>query len=86
MTENLQLVMSLGCLQMGMTPVEAIRAVTIHGARALDVHPDRGSLETGKRGDVIVLDIPSYHHWLYHLGVNPVSQVWIAGEQVYSAD
>lgn len=81
MTENLQLIMTLACLQMGMTPVEAIRAVTLNAARALDLHHDRGSLEVGKRGDLAVFAVASYPEILYHYGVNLITDVFVGGRQ-----
>ncbi len=82
MSENLQLMMTLGCLQMGMTPVEAIQAVTINAAKALDLQQDRGSISLGKRGDLVLLNVPQYQELLYHYGVNFVEQVYVSGKRV----
>ncbi len=80
MTENLQLIMTLACLQMGMTPTEVIRGVTLNAAQALDLAHDRGSLSPGKRADVAVFAVESYPEILYHYGVNQVSDVFVAGQ------
>ena len=78
MTENLQLIGSIACLQMGMTPVEVIRGVTVNAAKALQLD-DRGTLAPGMRGDVTVFAVDSYPEILYHYGINKVSDVFVAG-------
>jgi imidazolonepropionase-like amidohydrolase len=42
--------------QGGMTPLEAIRAATLHGAESIGLDRDLGSLEPGKLADLVVLD------------------------------
>jgi imidazolonepropionase len=83
MSENLQLVMTLACLQMGMTPAEVIRGVTLSGAMALDRHHDRGSLTVGKRADLALFRVSSYNELLYHFGVNHLHEVFVAGKRVW---
>jgi imidazolonepropionase-like amidohydrolase len=43
-------------VEAGFTPLEALQSATIVAARALDVEAESGSLEKGKRGDVLLLD------------------------------
>ena len=52
--ENLQAMVSLACMHMGLTPDEAMYAATVGGASALR-RVDVGSLEVGKRCDIVVL-------------------------------
>jgi imidazolonepropionase len=72
--ETMQLVISLACVGMKMTPQEAIMASTVGGAKALGLN-DVGSLERGKKADFIVLDVPSHKHIGYHFGINLVTHV-----------
>lgn len=80
MTENLQLMMTLACIQMRMTPAETIQAVTFNAAKALKLEGDRGSLALGKRADWVLFDTDSYQELLYHFGVNFVNTVVINGK------
>lgn len=83
MSENLQLMMTLGCLGMGMTPAEAIQGVTLNAARALACQESRGSLTVGKQADLTVWQTPGYAEILYHFGVNLVQEVYIRGQRVW---
>ena len=49
--------------------------MTLNGAASLDLAADRGSLEPGKRADLVVTDLPSHLHLTYELGRNPVRAV-----------
>ena len=74
-TESIPLIIALATLYMGMTPEETIMALTINGAAALDRTDTIGSLDVGKKGDVVILKEPSYHFLAYHIGVNTVERV-----------
>lgn len=82
MSQNIQLMMVLGCLQMGMLPHEAIRSVTINAAHAVGKAHDRGSLTIGKRSDIAFFKVNTYHELLYHYGVNQLAQLWMQGNPV----
>jgi imidazolonepropionase len=73
--DSQQFVTSLACLQMKMLPAEAINAVTINAAFALERGNIIGSLEVGKQADIIILDMPTYQYLPYHLGSNTVETV-----------
>jgi imidazolonepropionase len=75
MSENIQLMMSLAVMQMGMTMEEAVSAVTINGAAALDRSDRIGSIETGKQADLLLFDVPDYRRIPYHVGVNHLAAV-----------
>jgi imidazolonepropionase len=73
--ENQQLVIAMACHFMRMTPAEAITAATINAAYAVNRANKVGSLETGKRADVIVLNAPNHKFLGYRFGLNLVDKV-----------
>jgi imidazolonepropionase len=73
--ENQQLVIAFACHFMRLTPAEAITATTINAAHAIDCASEVGSLEVGKKADVIVLDVPNHKFLGYRFGVNLVDKV-----------
>jgi len=81
-TANLPLVMSLGVLRLGLTPTEALAAVTINAAQALHLAATHGSLEPGKQADVVVWDVPSHELIPYWLGADLVRSVVKRGQVV----
>ena len=81
-TESMPTILTLACLQMGLTVEQALTAATLNAAAALGWASEVGSIEVGKRADLIVLDAPTYHHVVYHYGVNPVRHVVKSGEVV----
>lgn len=81
-TENMQFVIQLACFKMGMTPREAIEGATINAARAIGVEKEIGSIEEGKRADLLVVDAPSHAFIPYHFGVNLVERVIKNGKVV----
>jgi imidazolonepropionase len=82
MTESMPMVMQLATLQMKMTVEESLTAATLNGAASLQIAHETGSIEPGKRADLVLLDAPNYLHLVYHFGVNLVTQVMRDGEWV----
>lgn len=81
-TESMPAILALATLEMGLTVEQALTAATLNAAAAIDRATEIGSLEVGKRADIVVLNDPSYHHLVYHYGVNPVRHVVKNGEVV----
>lgn len=81
-TESMQFIISLACYNMRMLPAEAIVASTINAAHAIDRAQNVGSLEVGKKADVIILDCPNHMHIPYRFGGNLVETVVKNGEVV----
>ena len=65
---SLQLMLHMGCTFFGLTPEEALRGITIGGARALRLGDDRGTLEVGKRADILLFDITEPAELAYYVG------------------
>ncbi|MED0737887.1 imidazolonepropionase [Aneurinibacillus thermoaerophilus] len=74
-TESIQLVMTLGCLNLGMTPEEVITAITINAAHAIGKANTIGSLEAGKQADLVIFNASNLAYLPYHFGINHVNTV-----------
>lgn len=85
-SENMCLMIGLACLELGLTPEEAVRAATLGGARALRVQRQCGSVRLGKRCDLLILDAESYLEIPYRLGVNLVDRTVCQGRLVEPRD
>ncbi|WP_426492466.1 imidazolonepropionase [Hymenobacter sp. 102] len=81
-SKNLWLALQLACLKMGLTPAEAVAAVTLNAAWSIGQERECGSLEPGKRADLLVLDVPTLEEIPYWLGENPVREVIIGGQRI----
>jgi imidazolonepropionase len=82
MTENMLFILQLGVFLLRLTLEEAVNAVTTNAAYAIRAHADVGSLEPGKKMDLVLCDIPNYFFLAYHPGVNPVRHVLKNGRLV----
>ncbi len=78
---NMNLVVSLACMKMRLTPEEAINAATINGAYAMGSSDRVGSITAGKKANFIITKpIPSYGFLPYAFGSNNIETVWIDGK------
>lgn len=68
---SLLLAMNMACTLFGLTPEEALAGVTRQAARALGVLEDVGTLEVGKRADLVLWRIAQPAELCYALGANP---------------
>ena len=78
---SLLLMLNMACTLFRLTPEEALRAVTVHAARALGL-PDRGTLAAGQRADFCVWALDHPNELSYWLGRNPCQTVVVAGQAV----
>jgi len=69
-----------------MTPAEALAASTINAAHAIMRAGEVGSLEPGKKADIVVLNIPSHKFLGYRFGVNLVDKVVKEGKLVVDVE
>jgi imidazolonepropionase len=81
-TESMQMIITLACYKMKLSPSEALTASTINSACAIQRQDEVGSLEIGKKADIIIFDVPNYNFIPYHFGVNLVSKVIKSGKIV----
>ncbi|HKP31154.1 MAG TPA: imidazolonepropionase [Chitinophagaceae bacterium] len=78
---NMNLVISMACIGMKMTPEEAINAATINGAFAMEVNDQAGSIAIGKKANLIITKpISSLAYLPYSFGSNNIENVMINGE------
>lgn len=84
-TESMGVVLELTCLLARLTVDEAITAVTLNAAHSLGRAGRIGSLEPGKRADLVVHAVPSRRHLVYRFGVPRVRAV-VAGGRVVVED
>jgi len=82
MTENMLFVLQLGVFTLKMSIEEAINAATANAAYAVDRHQETGSLEVGKKMDLILCEAPNYPTLVYRLGINPIKHVIKNGKLV----
>lgn len=77
---NMQLVQSLACTQMKLTPIEAFNASTINGAASLELSNELGSITKGKKANLLMTSkIPSLTYIPYNLGHNHIEKTILKG-------
>ncbi|MFT4061753.1 MAG: imidazolonepropionase [Edaphocola sp.] len=68
---NMNLLLSLACTQLKMTPEEAINAQTINGAAAMELAKEAGSIARGKLANIIITkEVSSLAYLPYSFGEN----------------
>jgi imidazolonepropionase len=82
--ESLPLVCSLACTQLGLSPEEALAAVTVNAAHVLGRAATKGRIAAGLDADLVLLDAPDWRHVAYHLGGDLVSTVIESGSVAWS--
>jgi imidazolonepropionase len=82
---SMPVVIGLASRLYGLGIREALGASTLNAAWTLDLHHDRGSIEVGKRADLVVLDGPA-ESMPYRFGHDPVAITIAGGEVAYVRD
>ena len=84
-TESLAAVLTLAVFELGLSIEEALTAATLNAAACLGLGEEIGTIEEGKRADLVLLDAPNLLHLAYHYGVNLVRTVVKGGRVVWRA-
>ncbi|MFO8035820.1 MAG: imidazolonepropionase [Anaerolineales bacterium] len=80
--ESMQFAIALACRYMGLTPAQAIVAATVNAAAAIGKADEVGSLEPGKKADLVMLGVADYRHLGYRFGTNLVHSVIKDGQSM----
>jgi imidazolonepropionase len=84
-TESLPFIIQLAVFKMKMSVEECLTAVTLNAACCLGLGGEVGTVEAGRRADLVLLDAPNLLHLAYHVGINPVRTVIQGGRVVHDA-
>jgi imidazolonepropionase len=80
-TGNMELIMSLGIIQLRMLPAEVLHATTLNGAYAMGLEGSHGSITTGKVANLIITGpMPSFGYMPYSYGSSQISKVILNGK------
>lgn len=76
---NMSVVWSLACVKMRLTPEEALNAMTINAAKALELSQEVGTISRGKRGNIMITkELPSLAYIPYAFGDQLIERVIIS--------
>jgi imidazolonepropionase len=78
--ESIPLVCSLACIQLGLSPAEALAAATVNAAHVLSCADKKGRLASGYDADIVLLGAPDWRYFAYHLAGEVVAAVVKDGE------
>lgn len=82
-SENFQLMTQIAASKCRMTPNEILTATTINAAYALQLDSNIGSLEVGKKADIVLMDAPNLEYIYYHFGINHTKHIFKNGTLIY---
>ena len=83
--QSMPFIISLACLFLGLTVEEAFAAATYNAAQTLGLHNEVGSIELGKKADLIIWDLDSLLDIPYYISNHPIQKVLKNGEVVFGA-
>ena len=79
---SMPFILSLACLQMHLSPAEALSAATINAAWSLGLGGQVGSLEVGKQADILIHEFADYRELAYFIAAPARPRVFVAGREV----
>ena len=79
---SMPFMLSLACLEMRLSPAEALTAATINAAYSLGMGAQIGSLEAGKQADFVIHEFTDYRELAYFIAAPMHPRVFIAGKEV----
>jgi imidazolonepropionase len=79
---SMPFILSLACLQMGLSPAEALTAATVNAAWSLGLGGRVGSLETGKQADFLIHEFTDYRELAYFIAAPARQRAFVAGRDV----
>ena len=79
---SMPFILSLACLQMRLTPAEALMAATLNAAWSLALGDRLGSLEAGKDADFLIHEFNDYREIVYFIAAPLRPRVFVAGKEV----
>jgi imidazolonepropionase len=79
---SMPFIVSLACLNMGLTPAEALTAATVNAAWSLGLGDSIGSFEPGKQADFLIHEFTDFREIAYFIAAAEFSRVFIAGRDV----
>ena len=83
--QSMPFIISLACLFLGLTVEEAFAAATYNAAQTLGLNNEVGSIELGKKADLIIWDLDSLIDIPYYISNHPIQKVLKNGEVVFGA-
>jgi imidazolonepropionase len=79
---SMPFMLSLACLQMRLSPAEALTAATINAAHSLGLGNEIGSLDAGKQADLLIHEFTDYRELAYFIAAPARPRVFISGREV----
>jgi len=83
--QSMPFIMTLACLHMGMTVEEAYQSATYNGAVALGIENNVGSIEIGKKADLIIWKLDTLMDIPYYVSNHPIGKIIKNGNIIFEA-
>ena len=79
---SMPFMLSLACVEMRLSPAEALSAATINAAYSLGLGDEVGSIEPGKQADFLIHEFTDYRELAYFIAAPARPGVFIGGREV----